>query len=377
MSEPELSISGFVNNHSQNTNIIKDIIFKYKITAIMSENDIKMCIIKYYLNNMFEQLIQNGTVNKDNDLYTFGDYKTSNKIDIINYIINDSTNKLNFKKIINCLYNSIIKDFELEQNNLKINQNDLKMNKIIKMNEILEKKKKLLRERIDTENSDKLETIYKQTRLETEMQTEIFQQEFQKTNISADYELINQAYTSQIQSKMTQIVQRQTQIQTENQNRLQQRHNIEILEQELLNAEITHTNEQAKIVEYNKANILQQEILNESIGLRADLNASFVKIIDVMNEQNKALITAIETASKSTQDVIDQTSKATSAVIKASSITIQESIRLGTQSVHESIKRNAESNIARLDHINRILIESNRQRDILNAKIDAILASRR
>jgi hypothetical protein len=365
----ELSISVF-----ETDDMTAKIISTYKITKDTPSKDIKNCILKYILNNMFNQLITFGYITKENDLYIFGNYKTHNKIDIMNYIINDTENKFKLQKMIDCLFNSIENYFQIENNNLKMEQNGAQIQKIIKINEKLEKKKEKLMETIDTRNSENLDIIYKQHRLRTEMENEIYDTDLHITNIGADTHLIIQTYESQKQKKASQIIKRQTQLQTEDQNRLEQRHDIENLEQDVLNDERIHKNEEATKEQLEQTNRLQQKILNENIGLRNDLNQSFVKIIDVMNEQNNALITTIETTSKSTQSVIDQTSKATADTITASGKSIQDTIIRETAAVQETIKQNAQQNIAKLNEVSRLLVEQNRQKEEMNRKLDQILA---
>ena len=368
MSEP-ISITVF-----ETDDMTAKIISTYNITKDTQSNDIKKCILKYILNNLVNQLILYGYITKQNDLYIFGNYKTHNKTDIMNYIIDDTENKFKLQKMIDCLFVSIEKYFQIEQNHLKIEQNQSEIPKIIKINEKLEKKKKKIMKTIDTRNSENLDIIYKQHRLRTEMENEIYDTGIHITNFGADTHLIIQTYETQKQTKASQIIQRQTQEQTQDQNRLEQRHDIENLEQDVLNTERIHKNEEATKEQLEQTNMLQQKILNENIGLRNDLNQSFVKIIDVMNEQNKALITAIETTSKSTQSVIDQTSKATADAITASGKSIQDAISRETATVQDTIKQNAQQNIAKLNEVARLLAELNRQKDEMNRKLDRILA---
>jgi hypothetical protein len=293
----------------------------------------------------------------------------------MNYIINDTENKFKLQKMIDCLFNSIEKYFEITNNHLKMVKNGAQIQKIRKINEKLEKKREKLMETIDTRNSENLDIIYKQHRLRTEMENEIYDTDLHITNIGLDAHLIIQTYESQKLKKASQIIKRQTQLQTDEQNRLEQRHEIEKLEQDVLNTERIHKNEQAKKEQLEQTNRLQQKILNENIGLRNDLNQSFVKIINVMNEQNNALITAIETTSKATQSVIEHTSKATADAILASGKSIQDTISIETATVQETIKQNAQQNIAKLNELSRLLTEQNRQKEELNRKLDQILAN--
>ena len=366
----ELSISVFETDY-----MTAKIIDTYKITKDTPLKDVKSSILKYILNNMFNQLITSGNIFKDNDLYIFGNYKTHNKIDIMNYIINDTENKFKLKQMIDCLLNSIEKYFEIKKNYLKIGQNGSEILKIKKINEKLEKKKEKLMEMINIRNSENLDILYKQHRLRTEMENEIFDTDLHITDIGLNNHLIIQTYESQKQKKASQIIKRQTQLQTEDQNRLEQRHEIEKLEQDVLNTARIHTNEQAKMDQLEQMNKLQQKILNENIGLRNDLNQSFFKIIDVMNEQNNALITAIENTSESTQLVIDKTSKVTADVITSSAKSIQDTITRETTTVQETIRQNAQQNIAKLNEISRLIIEQNRQKEEMNRRLDKILSS--
>ena len=240
--------------------ITKKIITDYKITKDAEPKYIKNCILKYVLNNLFDQLILIGHITKNNDLFIFGNYKTHNKIDILKHIINASENKFKLKNIRECMFNAIEKYFKIEDNLLKSYQNGLEIQKINKIQEKLKDKKKKIEEMLDTRNSENLETIYKQSRTQTEMENEMYDTDLHVTDIGLNTHLIIQTYTSQIQSKSSQIIKRQTQRDIENQNRIQKRHFIENLKQEILNAEITHKNEEAKKEQLEQANILQQYI---------------------------------------------------------------------------------------------------------------------
>jgi hypothetical protein len=365
---PKLDISVFEKEDITNK-IVKD----YKITKDTEPKYIKNCILKYILNNLFNQLILFGHITKKNEFYIFGNYKTHNEIDIMKCIINDSENKLKLKKIIDCLFDSIEKYFKIEAFDLETQQNLIQLQKINKMRQKLEDKKKKIEEMLDTQNSTNLEIIYKQSRIQTEMENEMFNTDLHVQEFELTTDLIIQTYTSQIGSLSSQIIKRQTQRDIENQNRIQKRHFIENLKQEISNAEITHKNEEAKKEQLEQGNILQQHILNENIDLRNDLNHSFVKIIDVMKEQNEALITAIETTSKSTRDVITKTSEATAETIKSSGKSIEDAIHRETATVQDTIKQNTEKNIIKLNEVTRLIMEQNRQKEELNRKLDQIL----
>jgi hypothetical protein len=355
--------------------ITRKIVKDYKITKDAQPKYIRNCILKYILNNLFDQLILLGYVTKSNDLFIFGNYKTHNKIDILKHIINSSENKFKLKNIQECLFNSIEKYLKIEDNLLKSSQNILEIQKINKIKQKLVDKQKKIEEILDTRNSENLETIYKQSRLQTEMENEIFDTDLHITDTGLNTHLIIQTYQSHIQSKSSQIIKRQTQRDIEQQNRAQRRHFIENLKQKILNAEIKHQNEEAEKEQLEQANILQQHILNENIDLRNDLNHSFVMIIDVMKEQNEALIATIKTTSKSTQDVITKTSKATADTIKTSGKSIEDTIHRETAAVQDTIRQNAERNIIKLNEITRLIMEQTRQKEELNRKLDQILAN--
>jgi len=374
MSQTELAISEFKNEASYPIhNIIEEMILKYQITEDMNPTKIKIHITKHVLNDMFENLLNNGIVTNDNKLYIYGIYKSYNKIEIINDILKHKKYRLNLKKIIKCLYDNIIDWFTIKKNDLQTINNLDKINKIIKVNDKLDKKQKKITESINEWNNQALETTYKQSRTEIEMNNEIFQQEFQKTNIGINFEMIKQQYESQILSKTGQIIKRQTQISTLNQNRLINRQNLDNLRHDLLITELEHKDAQAIIAEHAQANLLQQQILDESIAFRSDLNKSFTHIIDTMKEQNQALIDAIATTFQKTSEVIQDASKATADAITQSGIAIQQTIQQEHQVMRGLIVQNAIDTNARLQQMGANIQTCYDRQTVLNSRIDVLL----
>jgi hypothetical protein len=360
-----------LNNTNQSLNITDEIIVRYKIGENTHHTTIKIYITKHILNMIFENLIKTNSITKENNLYIVQHYKTT-KMDIINYIIKYHINKNKFKTLTCYLFTNIIQSFQIKKNELETIQNIKKIKNIKKnMETLLEKKDKISRD-INEQNTQYMETVYKQNRLEIQMENEMYEQEFKKTNIGAQYETIKQQYQSHIQSKMSQIAKRNGQINTLNYNRVLNRQNIDKLEQQVLQTIITHKNEKAMIDQLEQTNILQKKILDESISFRRDLNDSFQNIINSMKEQNDALITSINTTSDATRDVVIKSSEDTQSAIKQSGLDIQESIKVQSSAIQQSIIDSAKSTNDKLTQLNSIIMDNNTQIVALNAKVDAL-----
>ena len=219
----------------------------------------------------------------------------------------------------------------------------------------------------------KLETIYRQSKRQTDIENEIYEQEFNKTNIGLQYHIIKQQYESQIQRKMYQISKRYDQIMNLQYNILTNRHNIENLQQEVLKTELEHKDQQAIHAAIEQSNVLQKQILNENISLRDNLNTSFTNIITVMKEQNDALINSIQTTAEAMRQTIEKTSIETEGAIQRMGENMKQSIDQQSEQIQKVLIDNANAQNNRLDQLNALITQNTAQQTALNNKVDSIL----
>jgi hypothetical protein len=372
-SHAELEINNTINVdiNNQYTSTIDKIIKKYNITDNTEHNNIKVYIIKYILDNIFESFIEDNIITKDNNLYIYGNY-ISKKSNIIKYIFSNYPYKTKLKALLCCMYNNIIKKFKLEKNKIIISANNIKIMKIQKKIEKLDKKKMNFSELLDKRNSEDLETTYKQTRIEMEMNNQIHQINFERVNIGIAFTFNQQQYDTQIHSKDSLILKRNDQIQTLNNNLLINRHYIENLQMDISKKIIQHHDEKIMIATFEKTNKLQLALINESIELRNTMNESFVKMINAMREDTEALIKVIdETSSLTRQSIVDATTHMESAIIDTSH-QMRKSIQEQSIIIQQTIRKNAEESRQELIKIHNVIQEGNRLKLLILDKIKEI-----
>jgi len=353
-------------------NNINQIILKNKIDENTEHNRIKIYIIKHILNNVFDNMLLNKIILYDDEQYIYGIYRTT-KEKILKYILNNQIDKSELNKIVCCLFKSILQTLIVKKNENDTLIDQVNINKINKNTEILVKKQKKIVESLNEWNNKKLETIYKQSRQQTDIENEIYEQEFNKTNIGLQYHIIKQEYESQIQRKMSQISKRNDQIMNLQFNILTNRHNIENLQQEVLKTELEHKDKQAIQASLEQSNILQKQILNENISLRNNLNTSFTNIITVMKEQNDAIINSIQTTAESMRQTIEKSSIETEGTIQRMGENMKQSIDQQSDQIQKVLIDNATAQNNRLDQLNALITQNTAQQTALNNKVDSIL----
>jgi hypothetical protein len=362
-----------LETNDQYISTIHKIINKYNIKEDTAHNDIKIYILKYISDNIFESFLQDEIIIKDYNLYIYGNYLL-NKSDIIKYILSNSTYKNKLKLLICFMYKNIIKTFKIEKNKILKSTNNIQLMKIEKKIKKMVEKKKNFSELIDRKNSRDLETSYKQTRIEMEMNNQIHQLNNQRVNQGIEYIFNQQQYETEIDIKQSLILKRNDQIQTLNNQLLMNRHYIENLEFDISKKIIQHNDEKYMIDIYKKTNKLQIDLINESIELRKTINDSFVKMINAMREDSEAIIKTIAQTSQLTRETIVESTNATTKALVETSEKTQKTIQQQSILFQQAIRKNAQELQQQLIKIHGVIQEGNRLKLLLHDKIKQIFA---
>lgn len=356
---------------SQNVSIIDKIKQKYKINKETDPNNIKIYILKYISEYIFDKYIESKIVLKHKNLYIFGNYIT-NKQNIIKHILSNKNNKSIFKQLICCLFNNINKSYEITIAQNIINDNN---NEILKMHKKINKldiKKKEMSEFLDNSNSQDMETSYKQSRMEIEMTNEEFKLGFEKDNTGLDFAVNLQQDAVEIQSILSLILDRNKQIDTINSNILKDRHHIDNLDMQIKNQEMKQANQKKEREQLQQTNDLQNKILQETINLKHEINQSFVRMINSMREDNQSIINTISETSSLTREQIAKASQSIQEGIIDTSRQMRSTIQTQSSAIIQQISKNAEEMRQQLIHINSLLQEGNRLKLLMLDKLKQI-----
>ena len=223
-------------------NHVESFIRKFNITKSTSKQEINVKLAEDRINSIIESGLKNGKISIENGKYSIGGIENLSKKEIIQIIAQKFKEEIkemiiNMYKNINLVLDRNEKENERKQNLQQINQ----LQKEIKT---LEKSKKQLNNTLQRQKKDLLEATYKQARVESQIRTEIAQQEFQKTNAQLTGQGLMQGLDQLKQGIKGQIQQAQAQQQT-------------------ANIQIGQAFQQSKTANLNMAKFLTQTTLDE------------------------------------------------------------------------------------------------------------------
>lgn len=300
---------------------IEDTLKKYKITKNMNKNDVKELLLDEYLDETFNDYIKDGHIKKDeNGKYSWGIKKNLTKEDILDYLY--EKDKTNINNNIEKRYQNVQLYFRIQQRKNDRNERQQEKAELQKSNADLLIKREQLVNKLEQKNNELLQTMYKQSKLESQMRTEIAQQQFQQQNIGLQYDKLKQGLESQAIQKEGLISQNRAQLQTSLSQQMQNQQNINSLKQQYEATKIQHSDavKQANIMETQKQLMEQQnkissQTLQQTKELRQDINSNFRNMTSLVNDLGKAQIDAIKqgtqaqlSASQQTQEQIKQAS---------------------------------------------------------------------
>ena len=290
------------------TQELEQTIKKYEITSNMDKEDVKDILEEKALKKELQKAISQGIIKKEKNLYSYGAYKNLTEDQILEAIYNAN------KEIIN-------RNIEKEYENIQLFFQ--KNNKITRISEIRQEKdelanvsKQLLEQReklvdnLEKKNNEYLQTMYKQSKLESQMRTEIFNQQSQQQNVGFQYSKLNQGLQSQALQNKGLISQGESQIQTATQNQMQNKQNIAVLQQQYEATKLKHKDAEQQRVLLKQANIIASETLNQTRNLRSDLANNFRDMSNLMSDLSREQIQTIKQTSEAQLRATQQTKEA-------------------------------------------------------------------
>ena len=362
-----MDISG--ERQMNNIDIIKQ---KYNIDENTGHQNIKLYILQYMSEQIFDNFIKNNKIIKYNNLYIYCDY-LSDKQSIIKHILIKTKYKKELKELICCFFNSIIKSFDQKKKKIEISKNEMEISKIKKNIQKLSDKKEEINEYIDERNSLDTETSYKQSRIEIEITNELQSIMYQKAIKYTDSMINRQQLEAEIYSIEKLNTKRNSQIQTLQHSMLESRHYIEDYQADISAQEIKHRNEENMKAVMKQSNELQEMLIDESIKLRSAMNESFTNMINAMRDDNQKTIDLISQTAKLTRDTVHESFTQIQKDLVQTSQQMQRTIQEQSKNVQETMRKNAEESRKGLNKMNDLIQEGNQIRLKLHEKMKQIL----
>ena len=353
-------------------NHVESFIRKFNITKSTSKQEINVKLAEDRINSIIESGLKNGKISIENGKYSIGGIENLSKKEIIQIIAQKIKEEIkemiiNMYKNINLVLDRNEKENERKQNLQQINQ----LQKEIKT---LEKSKKQLNNTLQRQKKDLLEATYKQARVESQIRTEIAQQEFQKTNAQLTGQGLMQGLDQLKQGIKGQIQQAQAQQQT-------------------ANIQIGQAFQQSKTANLNMAKFLTQttldeernKIANDRLQVARDANKIFgdqlkasKKLNDLTQkglEQNielrNTMIDGFNNINKALDNNTDTLIAATNAQLDAQEKT-REALNLNTQAIDAANTANLDAQAKTTDAINKLSGQLGSDMRDLNNKVASL-----
>ena len=365
-------LSAPVAIQKDNLNNVENFIRKFNITKSTSKQEITGKLAQDIINSIIERALKNGKISIENGKYSIGGIENLSKQELIKIIAKKFKEEIqemiiNMYKNINLVFDRNEKENERKQNLQQINQ----LQKEIKT---LEKSKKQLNNTLQRQKKDLLEATYKQARVESQIRTEIAQQEFQKTNAQLTGQGLMQGLDQLKQGIKGQILQAMSQQQT-------------------ANIQIGQASQQSKAAELNMAKFLTQTALDEErnkiahdrLQVARDANKIFGdqlkasrKLNDLTQkglEQNielrNTMVDGFNNINKALGNNTDTLIAATNAQLDAQEKT-REALNLNTQAIDAANTANLDAQAKTTDAINKLSDQLGSDMRDLNNKVASL-----
>jgi len=266
-------------SEKENKSDIQSIISQLKLTRNISKDILLLKLSKFVIDKIISNKIKTSDISESNGLYTYGN-KEFSKDQLIKVIAKQYSSEI--KKYVQIYENKIKAQLQIEQ----IDKDNLRDKQHISMISLdtknLQKTRNSLIKELNTQNSQMIDTLYKQGRIESSMRSQAAKIQFQKDNISVQLQNIKQNYQQQLIKSDSLIIRHESQIQNNNHYRSMIHNHISRQIQNLLSTEIHHKDNQLHLNLHTLQNqILNQQIM-EHINLKNDLNQNTLKMINIL-----------------------------------------------------------------------------------------------
>jgi hypothetical protein len=361
------SVDALRKMKSQNKTNIRSIISELKISSNMSEKDIKKNLTFYILKDQFNKLRMTGDITSDGDLFIMGSSKGT-KMDIIEFLIETKKNEIN--EMVNDLYDSVQKNYQVIQNKITINIDKQNVLFLKKENKALQQTRSNLVEDLHKRNQKLIDAVYKQGRLESGMRSQQSKILFQKDNLGTKFQQIKQNYESQIIKNQNQIIMRDLQIQANEQYRAKNRHHLSLMFQNQRKAEIDDFDQKDKIELLRKRNALLLKLLNENKAIRGDLNKGTANIMELMRRNGLDVRNITQEQAARLQSALTDAAARIQGATQAAKDKINDDLNKAANRLNGTINDVGRAQIKAIDDIIDILNDSRRRDDDTNRIIN-------
>ena len=361
------SVDALRKMKSQNKTNIRSIISELKISSDMSEKDIKKNLTGYILKDQFSKLQMTGDITRDGDFFIMGSSKGT-KLEIIEFLIKTKKDEIN--AMVNDLYDSVQKNYQVIQNKIKININKQNTLFLKKENKALQQTRGNLVEELHKRNQKLIDAVYKQGRLESGMRSQQSKILFQKDNLGIKFQQIKQNYESQIINNQNQIIMRDLQIQANEHYRAKNRHHLSLMFQNQQKAEIDDSDHKDKIELLRKRNDLLLKLLNENKAIRGDLNKGTANIMELMRRNGLDVRKITEEQAARLQSALADAAARIQGATQAAKDRINDALNQAVNRLNGTINDVGRAQIKAIDDIIDILNDSKRRDADMNDILD-------
>jgi hypothetical protein len=353
------SVDALRKMKSQNKTNIRSIISELKISPNMSEKDIKRELTRYMLKDQFNKLRATGVITGDGDSFIIGSRKGT-KMEIIEFLIQTKKDEIN--ALVNDLYDSVQKNYQVIQNKIQINTNKQNVFFLKKENKAFQQTRRQLVEDLHKRNQKLIDAVYKQGRLESGMRSQQSKILFQKDNLGTKFQQIRQNYESQIIKNQNQIIMRDLQIQANEQYREKNRHHLSLMFQNQRKAEIDDSDQKDQVELLQKRNALLLKLLNENKAIRGDLNKGAANIMEILRRNGLDVRNITQEQATRLQSALTDAAARVQGANQAARDAINAAFNKATNQLNGTINDAGRAQIKAIDDINDLL-QNMRKRD--------------
>ena len=343
-----------------NTLTSAHLITKLNLNKTMSSKDIKKLLVNEIFNTLISDGLKNGAINiTENGTYAMGMNKDLSKQDIIKILSKNKTPQI--QKLLDITFSKIQNTFDINNlnSNLIIIRNQIKTEQ--KTIKTLSKDREKLVKIAEKQNAELLQTLYRQSKIESQARTEVSAQEFQKQNMGVAQANLIQGAVGLKQGVQNQILNSQSQINSLLGMYASEQQHISNLQQQFANTKLQHLDNSKRNQLADDANKLSSLILNENTKLRSDTNANFSQLnanmsisaanaLAASRDINASIKNAADDASAAAR-VTQQAIKNAAADASAAARVTQQAIKNASDAAQDLASKAASENLRGFDSL--------------------------
>jgi len=285
--EVDMNISAvdfFKKSEKENQSDIQSIISRLKLTPNITKESLLFKLSQFVINKIISDKIKSLDITKNKDLYIYGNKEFTEK-QIIKVIAKQYTDEI--RKYVQIYENKIKAHLQIQQLDKKIVRDKQQISMITLETMAFQKTRNSLIKELNTQNSQLIDTLYKQGKIESSMRSQAAKIQFQKDNISAKLQNIKQNYQQQLIKSDSLIIRHESQIQNNIHYRAMIHNHISRQIQNQLSTEIQHKDNLSHVNLLKLQNHILNQQINEHINLKIDLSQNTLKMINILRNSGQ------------------------------------------------------------------------------------------